>query len=187
MLQSGSPISILSCFFSLLTDSIGLHRIENVSHTDTAASLHVYIPAFDMCQSFDQRTGHKRKCQVTFWSKYGTRTPYVSICTTSYIFLSQTVNEHSSMMTCWCSGYTSDFLTEDWRVNCWYKAILASILLCGFFGKNILLQTVSLYPAVEMAHTGASPEGLKCDPPITFYVKTVPGVWIFSFINVTSY
>lgn len=56
-----------------------------------------------------------------------------------------------------------------------------------FFGKNMLLQTVSLYPAVEMAHTGASPEGLKCDPPITFYVKTVPGVWIFSFINVTSY
>lgn len=136
MLQSGSPISILSCFFSLLTDSIGLHRIENVSHTDTAASLHVYIPAFDMCQSFDQRTGHKRKCQVTFWSKYGTRTPYVSICTTSYIFLSQTVNEHSSMMTCWCSGYTSDFLTEDWRVNCWYKAILASILLCGFLWQK---------------------------------------------------
>ena len=62
-----------------LTDSIGLHRVENVSHADTAASLHVYIPAFDMCQSFDQRTGHKRKCQVTFWSKYGIRTPYVSI------------------------------------------------------------------------------------------------------------
>ena len=52
--------------------------MENVSHTNTAATLHVYIPAFDMCQSFDQRTGHKRKCQVTFWSKYGVRTPYVS-------------------------------------------------------------------------------------------------------------
>lgn len=66
-----------SAYF-LLTDSIGLHRVENVSHTNTAATLHVYIPAFDMCQSFDQRTGHKRKCQVTFWSKYGVRTPYVS-------------------------------------------------------------------------------------------------------------
>lgn len=59
-----------------INDSIGLHRVENVSHSDTAASLHVYIPAFDMCQSFDQRTGHKRKCQVTFCSKYGQRTPY---------------------------------------------------------------------------------------------------------------
>ena len=65
--------------FFLYVDSIGLHRVENVSHSDTAASLHVYIPAFDMCQSFDQRTGHKRKCQVTFCSKYGQRTPYVSI------------------------------------------------------------------------------------------------------------
>ena len=65
--------------FVLCVDSIGLHRVENVSHSDTAASLHVYIPAFDMCQSFDQRTGHKRKCQVTFCSKYGQRTPYVSI------------------------------------------------------------------------------------------------------------
>ena len=65
--------------FVLYVDSIGLHRVENVSHSDTAASLHVYIPAFDMCQSFDQRTGHKRKCQVTFCSKYGQRTPYVSI------------------------------------------------------------------------------------------------------------
>ncbi|XP_078356768.1 cysteine dioxygenase type 1-like [Oculina patagonica] len=65
-----------------INDTIGLHRVENVSHTDTAASLHVYIPAFDMCQSFDQRTGHKRKCQVTFWSKYGLRTPYKpSSCT----------------------------------------------------------------------------------------------------------
>lgn len=73
----GSYISYL-LFFAFFTDSIGLHRVENVSHTDTAASLHVYIPAFDMCQSFDQRTGHKRKCQVTFWSKYGIRTPYVS-------------------------------------------------------------------------------------------------------------
>ena len=84
-------ISNLSCCFSLLTDSIGLHRVENVSHTDTAASLHVYIPAFDTCQSFDQRTGYKRKCQVTFWSKYGTRTPYVSIHMTTYIIYSNII------------------------------------------------------------------------------------------------
>lgn len=65
-----------------INDSIGLHRVENVSHTDTAASLHVYIPAFDVCRSFDQRTGHKRECKVTFCSKYGLRTPYrPSSCT----------------------------------------------------------------------------------------------------------
>jgi len=75
----------LNSVLSFVTDSIGLHRVENVSHTDTAASLHVYIPAFDMCQSFDQRTGYKRKCQVTFWSKFGSRTPYVSITHSLYL------------------------------------------------------------------------------------------------------
>ncbi|EDO40387.1 predicted protein, partial [Nematostella vectensis] len=59
-----------------INDSIGLHRMENTSHSDTACSLHLYCPPFDMCNSFDQRTGHKRKCKVTFWSKYGERTPF---------------------------------------------------------------------------------------------------------------
>ncbi|XP_031550794.1 cysteine dioxygenase type 1-like [Actinia tenebrosa] len=59
-----------------INDSIGLHRMENTSHSDTACSLHLYCPPFDMCQSFDQRTGHKNICKVTFFSKYGERTPF---------------------------------------------------------------------------------------------------------------
>jgi len=61
-----------------INDTIGLHRVENNSHSERAVSLHLYSPAFDMCQSFDERTGKSSKCRVIFWSKYGERTPYGS-------------------------------------------------------------------------------------------------------------
>eukprot|EP00795_Rhopilema_esculentum_P003725 gene3725-14999_t len=60
-----------------INDSLGLHRVENPSHTNQAVSLHLYSPPFKACHSFDERTGKKRSCQVTFWSQYGVRTPYV--------------------------------------------------------------------------------------------------------------
>jgi len=60
-----------------ISDEIGLHRVENTSHSNVAASLHLYSPPFKACQTFDERTGHTRKCKVTFWSKYGVRTPYM--------------------------------------------------------------------------------------------------------------
>lgn len=56
-----------------INDSLGLHRVENVSHSDKAVSLHLYSPAFDECLTFDQRTGHKNTAKITFWSKYGQR------------------------------------------------------------------------------------------------------------------
>lgn len=59
-------------------DSIGLHRVENVSHTERACSLHLYSPPFQHCQTFDQRTGHKNTVKLTFWSKYGEKTLHVS-------------------------------------------------------------------------------------------------------------
>ncbi|CAG09609.1 unnamed protein product, partial [Tetraodon nigroviridis] len=59
-----------------INDSIGLHRMENVSHTECATSLHLYSPPFQTCQTFDQRTGHKNTVKMTFWSKYGERTPF---------------------------------------------------------------------------------------------------------------
>ncbi|KAM6930265.1 cysteine dioxygenase type 1 [Xenentodon cancila] len=59
-----------------INDSIGLHRVENVSHTEGAVSLHLYSPPFDYCQTFDQRTGHKNTVKMTFWSKYGERTRF---------------------------------------------------------------------------------------------------------------
>nr|XP_057926413.1 cysteine dioxygenase type 1 [Doryrhamphus excisus] len=59
-----------------INDSIGLHRVENVSHTEGSVSLHLYSPPFQTCQVFDQRTSHKSTAQMTFWSKYGERTPF---------------------------------------------------------------------------------------------------------------
>ncbi|XP_061180546.1 cysteine dioxygenase type 1-like [Saccostrea echinata] len=58
-----------------ISDEIGLHRVENPSHSDTAVTLHLYSPPFSECQSFDERTGNANKVQVTFWSQYGKRTP----------------------------------------------------------------------------------------------------------------
>ncbi|XP_014681408.1 PREDICTED: cysteine dioxygenase type 1-like, partial [Priapulus caudatus] len=57
-------------------DSLGLHRIENPSHTDLACSLHLYCPPFDECFTFDERTAHKNTCKTTFHSKFGVRTPF---------------------------------------------------------------------------------------------------------------
>lgn len=59
-----------------INDSIGLHRVENPSHTDGAVSLHLYCPPFNKCLTFDERTGHKRVCPVTFWTRFGERTQY---------------------------------------------------------------------------------------------------------------
>ncbi|NP_001083506.1 cysteine dioxygenase type 1 L homeolog [Xenopus laevis] len=59
-----------------INDSIGLHRVENPSHTETAVSLHLYSPPFGECNTFDQRTGHTNSVKMTFWSKYGERTPF---------------------------------------------------------------------------------------------------------------
>lgn len=67
------------CALVLTLDSIGLHRMENGSHTECAASLHLYSPPFQTCQTFDQRTGHKNTVKMTFWSKYGKRTPFVRL------------------------------------------------------------------------------------------------------------
>lgn len=56
---------------NLTLDIIGLHRIENTSHTKVAVSLHVYIPPYAECQGFDEKTGKSKTCKVTFYSKYG--------------------------------------------------------------------------------------------------------------------
>ncbi|XP_054141453.1 cysteine dioxygenase type 1 isoform X2 [Melozone crissalis] len=61
-----------------INDSIGLHRVENISHTEPAVSLHLYSPPFDTCNTFDQRTGHKHKVTMTFYSQFGERTVCVS-------------------------------------------------------------------------------------------------------------
>uniref|UniRef100_T1JM54 Cysteine dioxygenase n=1 Tax=Strigamia maritima TaxID=126957 RepID=T1JM54_STRMM len=57
-----------------INDSMGLHRVENRNHSNTAVSLHLYCPPFEACNMFDQRTGRQTKCPVTFWSKFGHKT-----------------------------------------------------------------------------------------------------------------
>lgn len=54
-----------------INDSLGLHRVENPSHSDGAVSLHLYCPPYSSCSMFDERTGKRTKCPVTFWSKFG--------------------------------------------------------------------------------------------------------------------
>ncbi|XP_063217824.1 cysteine dioxygenase type 1 [Bacillus rossius redtenbacheri] len=56
-----------------INDSLGIHCVENPSHTERAVSLHLYCPPFDSCTVFNTRTGHKTKCPVTFWSVHGER------------------------------------------------------------------------------------------------------------------
>jgi len=56
---------------SYMSDALGLHRMENPSHTDPTVTLHLYIPGYDACHIFDERTGHASSCKVTFWTKYG--------------------------------------------------------------------------------------------------------------------
>lgn len=59
-----------------ICDDLGLHRVENPSHVNKAVTLHLYSPPFDECYTFDQRTGKPNIAKVTFWSKFGRRTPF---------------------------------------------------------------------------------------------------------------
>jgi len=59
-----------------ISDKIGLHRMENPSHSDSTVTLHLYIPPFDHCRVFDQRTGKSSNAVVTFYTKYGERVDY---------------------------------------------------------------------------------------------------------------
>jgi hypothetical protein len=50
--------------------------MENPSHVECTVSLHLYVPPYSECQTFDQRTGIKQKCTVTFYTKYGKKVDY---------------------------------------------------------------------------------------------------------------
>uniref|UniRef100_A0A915N2N3 Cysteine dioxygenase n=1 Tax=Meloidogyne javanica TaxID=6303 RepID=A0A915N2N3_MELJA len=75
LIESGNQLYKLNGV-SYISDKIGLHRMENPSHSDPAITLHLYIPPFTHCQAFDQRTGRKQKCNVTFYSKFGNKVDY---------------------------------------------------------------------------------------------------------------
>lgn len=59
-----------------MSDKLGLHRVGNASHSELAVSLHLYCPPFSTCQVFDEVTGRKCSCKVTFFSRYGQKVKY---------------------------------------------------------------------------------------------------------------
>ncbi|XP_030764765.1 cysteine dioxygenase type 1 isoform X2 [Sitophilus oryzae] len=77
--ESGRKILNLNdvCY---INDSLGLHRVENVSSYDTAISLHLYCPPYDRCSVFNQKTGKKSQATVTFYSMYGKRNKVIVNC-----------------------------------------------------------------------------------------------------------
>lgn len=75
-----------------VADDLGLHRMENPSHTDRCVSMHLYIPPFGSCKTFDEKTGHTNEVKMTFWSKFGKRTPFSSV---SYIVVEVLVHSRN--------------------------------------------------------------------------------------------
>ncbi|GMT30424.1 hypothetical protein PFISCL1PPCAC_21721, partial [Pristionchus fissidentatus] len=57
---------------TFIDDSMGVHRMENPSHSEPAVSLHLYCPPYAECSMFDQRTSKKHIGKISFWSEYGT-------------------------------------------------------------------------------------------------------------------
>jgi len=60
------------------SDSIGLHRVENLSNINPAVTLHLYSPPYSSCHVFNELTGQSTLAKVTFWSKYGEKRDKVS-------------------------------------------------------------------------------------------------------------
>jgi len=55
-------------------DNIGLHRVENPSHTTPALSLHLYTPPYSECRTFNEASGQARASgRMTFYTVRGER------------------------------------------------------------------------------------------------------------------
>jgi len=63
-----------------MSDELGLHRMENKSHTNRTVTLHLYIPPFEACRTFDEQTAKTNTVKMTYWSEFGERTPFKENC-----------------------------------------------------------------------------------------------------------
>lgn len=55
-----------------ISDSIGMHRVSNESHTRVGVSLHIYSPPYSECHCYDDRSGRARSSgKITFFSRNG--------------------------------------------------------------------------------------------------------------------
>ena len=52
-------------------DSIGLHAMENPSHSEGSVTLHLYIPPYMECDVYDIRTGKVSTSSMSFTTKGG--------------------------------------------------------------------------------------------------------------------
>lgn len=60
-----------------INDSLGLHRVENKSHTKGALSLHLYTPPYSECRMFNEQTGQPRASgKMTYYTVRGERVHY---------------------------------------------------------------------------------------------------------------
>lgn len=67
-----SSVSSVSAGGTLyMSDEFGIHKVENMSHTDKLISVHLYSPPFDMCKVFDERTSKRTNINMCFYSKFG--------------------------------------------------------------------------------------------------------------------
>lgn len=54
-----------------INDTMGLHCVENPSHTEPLVSLHVYYPPYQSCKVFDERTSVAETKEMKYFSQYG--------------------------------------------------------------------------------------------------------------------
>ncbi|CAH8866545.1 unnamed protein product [Trichobilharzia szidati] len=52
-------------------DKIGIHRLQNASDTEPAITLHLYCPPYQESINFEETTCKAKKCELTFYSKFG--------------------------------------------------------------------------------------------------------------------
>jgi len=101
-------------------DSMGLHRVENASHTSPAVSLHLYSPPFQSCRSFDLRTGMARTVRTTFWSKNGRRTSPADISGTGAQQRREQVSYRPLIILC-CYQFLANRLSIYRRLAIWHE------------------------------------------------------------------
>ena len=70
-LQIMKEVQIKRDDVTYIHDSIGLHAMENPSHSEGAVTLHLYVPPFIDCSVYDIRTGKASTCSMTFTTKGG--------------------------------------------------------------------------------------------------------------------
>lgn len=70
-LQVISRKSLIKDEITYLHDAYGVHAIENLSHTEGAITLHLYIPPFQSSNVYDIYTSKKRSVAMTFTTKGG--------------------------------------------------------------------------------------------------------------------